>query len=182
MFFRKTDPRRTRFGRRPWAGLALAAFGAIIASALYVAHLPIAPITVAGLTRVIDGDSLMVGGTEIRLYGIDAPELNQRCRRDGRDVSCGKEASRQLVALIAGQVVTCERRDVDRYSSTVAVCRAGGVDLGQSMVAAGHAVAFGAYGREETSARAELKGIWASDFMRPRDWRDRERQRYGQGL
>jgi len=34
-----------------------------------------APIT--GVPRIVDGDSLVIGGVKIRLHGIDAPERNQ---------------------------------------------------------------------------------------------------------
>lgn len=30
--------------------------------------------TIEGRAEVIDGDSLKVGGTEVRLFGVDAPE------------------------------------------------------------------------------------------------------------
>lgn len=33
-----------------------------------------------GPARIVDGDSIEVGGTKIRLYGIDAPELDQSCK------------------------------------------------------------------------------------------------------
>jgi endonuclease YncB( thermonuclease family) len=130
---------------------------------------------IAGHARIIDGDSMMIAGTEVRIWGIDAPELFQRCTRDGREVLCGREASRALIALVAGQPVTCERRDMDRFGRTVAQCRADTVDLGRAMVAAGHAVAFGAYYQEEAQARADRRGLWAGEFMRPREWRDRDR-------
>ncbi|NCO87895.1 MAG: thermonuclease family protein, partial [Rhodobacterales bacterium] len=34
---------------------------------------------IAGPVAVIDGDTLDVGGTRVRLYGIDAVELSQSC-------------------------------------------------------------------------------------------------------
>ena len=33
----------------------------------------------AGLPRVVDGDTLVIGGTRVRLVGIDAPETDQFC-------------------------------------------------------------------------------------------------------
>lgn len=36
---------------------------------------------VVGMARVIDGDSLVVAGREVRMQGIDAPEGRQSCRR-----------------------------------------------------------------------------------------------------
>jgi len=46
--------------------------------------------TVAGESvRVVDGDGLKIGNQSIRLWGIDAPELDQTCELDGRTVPCG---------------------------------------------------------------------------------------------
>ena len=36
-----------------------------------------------GLAHSKDGDSLMVGNREVRLFGIDAPEFDQTCTRKG---------------------------------------------------------------------------------------------------
>lgn len=38
---------------------------------------------VSGRAQVIDGDSLEIGGTRTRLFGIDAPERGQGCQADG---------------------------------------------------------------------------------------------------
>lgn len=161
--------------KRGFALLLMTAFvaaGGVLAYALNVrAPRP----HIAGHARIIDGDSLMVAGTEVRLWGIDAPELLQRCTRDGREVQCGREAARALITLVAGQQVTCERRDVDRFGRTVATCRVESVDLAQAMASAGHAVSFGGYYVEELQARAGRRGLWAGEFMRPREWRDRGR-------
>lgn len=172
---------RTRARRRGLATYVLLAFIAAATGLAYLLTQTRTPAVFSGRARVIDGDSLAVGGVEVRLYGIDAPELFQRCSREGREVQCGREALRHLVALIAGQPVTCERRDIDRFGRTVAVCSVDGVDLGRAMVAAGQAVSYGAYVAEEATARAERRGLWAGDFMPPRDWRDQQRARPGPG-
>ena len=39
------------------------------------------PVFAAAQTRVIDGDTLELGGTVYRLNGIDAPEFGQTCGR-----------------------------------------------------------------------------------------------------
>ena len=49
-----------------------------------------------GPARVIDGDTLDMGGVRIRLHGIDAPESEQSCRVGGNRWSCGREATRAL--------------------------------------------------------------------------------------
>ena len=55
----------------------------------------------AGPARAVDGDTLEVGGEEVRLYGIDAPELHQTCRRGDEEWSCGAIAARQLARAAA---------------------------------------------------------------------------------
>jgi endonuclease YncB( thermonuclease family) len=61
-----------------------------------------APPRVALSVQVIDGDSLRNGNEQIRLVGIDAPELRQTCRDlQGREWSCGRAAKARLAELVA---------------------------------------------------------------------------------
>jgi len=130
---------------------------------------------IVGPARVIDGDSLVVAGVEIRLHGIDAPEYRQYCFRGGRPWACGLDATRVLRTLIANRPVACRAREEDRYGRTVAACSVAGSDLGAAMVAGGHATAYGAYELEERAARNAGRGIWSSRFERPADWRAKHR-------
>lgn len=130
---------------------------------------------IAGPAEVVDGDTVSIAGERVRLHGIDAPESQQMCERNGASWACGEEASRQLESLIAGRSVRCEGRNVDAYGRTVAICRAGSLDLGQAMVQTGMAVAFtrysDAYAGDEQHARAGRRGLWASNFTTPSEWR-----------
>src|SRR5262249_53290789 len=90
---------------------------------------------ISGAAQVIDGDSLVVAGVEIRLYGIDAPEYRQYCFRRGRPWACRGDATRTLRAVIANRQVDCRSREEDRYGRTVASCAVEGRDLGAAMVA-----------------------------------------------
>ncbi len=60
-----------------------------LASAAMMAASP----PISGTAWAGDGDSLTIGVTRIRLFGIDAPELNQVCQRGGRAWSCGQAAA-----------------------------------------------------------------------------------------
>lgn len=125
--------------------------------------------------RVIDGDTLAVRDERIRLFGIDAPEGDQICSRDGRPVQCGEEATAQLQALVANRQVFCKGVERDRYGRLVATCSVEGRDIGRHMVASGWAVAFsrysGDYLPDENAARAAGFGLWQGDFQRPEKWR-----------
>ena len=132
-----------------------------------------------GPARVIDGDTLDVGGVRIRLHGIDAPESKQSCRAGGKRWSCGREATRALAARIRGRSVACQERDRDRYGRVVAACSLSGMDLNGWMVAQGWAFAYRrysyAYVAEESGARAARRGMWRGDVVPPWDWRRGER-------
>lgn len=127
---------------------------------------------VVGQASAIDGDSLLVGGVEVRLHGIDAPELAQWCRREGRDWPCGEEARRHLDRLVGRSRLDCRVREEDRFGRGVATCLSGEVDFGRRMVADGYAVAYGAYRREERRAKEARRGVWSGEFERPKEWRE----------
>ena len=152
------------------------AIAALATAAALLAGGPGAAGTLAGRVTVIDGDTLEMRGERIRLFGMDAPESGQTCQtREGRAWRCGTQAARELDLLARGRTVTCETRDTDRYGRTVAICTAGGVDLGSALVAGGHAVAFRKYSKlyvpAEEAAKAAHRGLWAGEFEMPSEWR-----------
>jgi endonuclease YncB( thermonuclease family) len=129
------------------------------------------PPSVSGWAKPIDGDSLWVGSSEVRLKGIDAPEGRQTCWRDGKTWYCGEAARGELVDAIGGESVTCEISERDVYGRLLGRCTAGGRDLNAGMVEAGMAVAYGGYTHEEAEAKSAARGIWAGEFDPPRKWR-----------
>ena len=126
---------------------------------------------VEGRARLVDGDSLYVDGLEIRLKNIDAPEGRQNCRRKNRDWRCGEEATRRLRTFIKRRSVSCKGNEYDRHNRLLAFCSVAGHELNKWMVREGWAVAFGGYRQEERAAKRARKGIWSSQFQRPRAWR-----------
>ena len=126
----------------------------------------------------IDGDSLRTAGKEIRLAGIDAPELFQTCvHEDGGTWACGRQAHAFLRGLVSRGTLTCTSTSTDRYGRTLATCSAGDIaDIGDAMVRAGYAVSFMSgigYWPAELEARYHRRGIWSGTFDQPWDWRRR---------
>lgn len=75
--------------------------GTLLASLLAIAPATANAQTVAGPTKVKDGDGLNIGGIEFRLHGIDAPETDQNCELlDGTSWPCGKLAAGELRSMI----------------------------------------------------------------------------------
>jgi endonuclease YncB( thermonuclease family) len=131
---------------------------------------------ISGRARVVDGDSLIIGTSRIRLFGIDAPEGRQDCR-DAQDNNyrCGETSKRALSAQIGGRAVNCTPVGTS-HDRSVAVCTVEGRDLSEAMVRGGHAVELrqhsrGRFSAAEREARDARRGLWAGTFERPGRWR-----------
>jgi micrococcal nuclease len=129
------------------------------------------------VTHVTDGDSLWVRTAvgakprQVRLQGIDAPEICQ---------PYGREARAALAALALHRQVLVATRARDRYERIVARVSVGRQDLGAWMVAHGYAWSDGyrgsggPYARQQEDAVRGGLGLWAgAGALRPRDFRRR---------
>jgi len=141
------------------------------------------PATATGLlgevVRVKDGDSLMLyrpdvkRTSEVRLAGIDAPELAQ---------PWGLQARSALRRKVQGRNVRLEVIDRDRYGRLVARVWVGPTYVNAYMTQFGHAWAFDRYMKDsriragQHVARREARGLWAlppEDRLPPPTWRAR---------
>lgn len=85
-----------------------------------------------GPAYVVDGDTIVIRKTQVRLFGVDAPEMNH---------PYGKKAKWALVALCKGQTITAEVTAKDDHGRTVAKCYLpDGRDLSAEMVKQGLAI------------------------------------------
>ena len=146
-----------------------------IAAVLFLLAFPARADDITGKVRIIDGDTLEVGGKRIRLHGIDAPERKQTCTADGKEWRCGEEATFALAYETAEHWVTCKEKDRDRYQRIVAVCFMGTHDLNAIMVRQGWALAYRRYSMdyvdEESQAQKAGSGVWRGEFVPPWEWR-----------
>lgn len=107
---------------------------------------------------MVDGDTITLQKTQIRLFGIDAPEI---------DHPYGQKAKWALIKLCKGQRVTAEITDEDAYGRTVARCTLqDGRDLSAEMVRIGMAIDWpkysgGVYATLETEDAR--KKLWLAD-------------------
>jgi endonuclease YncB( thermonuclease family) len=106
-----------------------------------------------GQASVIDGDTLEIHGTRIRLWGLDAPESSQLCRAaDSNLYRCGASAANDLDTFIARRPVNCTPISVDQYGRSVATCSVGGTDLGEWLVRNGLALDWSQYSKGRYAA------------------------------
>lgn len=154
--------------------------------AVFLAGAPAAAAILTGeVVRVKDGDSLMLyrpdvkRTSEVRLAGIDAPELAQ---------PWGLQARSALRRKVEGRTVRVEVTDRDRYGRLVARLWVGPTYVNSYMAQHGHAWAFDRYLKDrrirdaQTLARREKRGLWAlppEDRLPPPSWRERNPRVYG---
>jgi endonuclease YncB( thermonuclease family) len=127
----------------------------------------------------IDGDTLRSANAEVRIYGIDAAELDQTCTdQNGKDSTCGRDAQAKLKALVARGAVDCTPKGRDKFKRIIAICRTSATqNLGEALVREGFAVNFGVadtpgpYVEAEEDALAAKKRIWRNTLQKPADWR-----------
>lgn len=113
---------------------------------------------IIGRAFVVDGDTLTIKGTQIRLFGVDAPEI---------DHPFGRKAKWALISLCKGQAITASITDIDTHGRTVAQCYLeDGRDISAEMVKMGLALDWPKHSKGKYS-QFEYPGIriklWLAD-------------------
>lgn len=131
------------------------------------------------VVRVKDGDSILVHRadvkrtSEVRLAGIDAPELAQ---------PWGIQSRTALRRLVLNRPVRVEVTDRDRYNRLVGKVWQGRTYVNAAMTADGHAWAYDRYMKDkdiragQSRGQREKLGLWAlppEQRIAPAAWRDR---------
>ena len=125
--------------------------------------------------KITDGDTIKINGEKIRFSGIDTPELNQTCTKEGVKNSCGLTAKQILIDKITDNKVKCIKEGKDRYKRILAECFVNNESLSRYLVRSGYAFAYRKYSKkfiiDEDYARANKLGMWSMEFEYPWDFR-----------
>ena len=123
-----------------------------------IAHAVDLPRILTGTAYVTDGDTIRIQNTQVRLYGIDAPELHH---------PYGKKAKWAMVRLCKGHCIRAEITDEDEHGRTVAKCfLPDGRDLSEELVKQGLAIDWPKYsgGKYKHLEVAGIrKKLWLAD-------------------
>jgi endonuclease YncB( thermonuclease family) len=140
-------------------------------------NLPLPLLALVLVATSASAATIRSGDMTYALWGIDSPASAQTCAHGW---PAGKEADRALATLVDGKTVTCEARDKDRTGRTVAVCKADGVDLGETLVHEGMAWArlgvVHGYVVQEAQAASRFLGVHAHRCEQPELWRSKNAQ------
>ena len=134
------------------------------------------PISAEGI-KVVDGDSLIASGENIRLMCVDAPEKDQP----------GGRAATALLAQLVSQRINVLRRGKDRYGRTlgILVISRNGMTTtaSEELIREGHAWLYRRYSEDcgisrkklenlENEARSANRGLWRDkEPIPPWEWR-----------
>ncbi len=176
IFRRSAPPARSRLA---WALLAVPA-GLAAAGGVMLAEQPVTSRAVsAGVTMtadaaqvaVVDGDTLRLRDTVIRLRGVAAPARGAGCGPvEGQAVDCGGRASVILASLVSRGRTECRLDGRDASGRALGLCRSGGVEINRAVVESGWAVAEPdqpALDTAERAAQAQRRGLWAARTASP---------------
>ena len=131
-----------------------------------------------GYARVVTGSTLYIDGLNVKMYGIDAPDISQTCADNhGRGYYCGREARSWLQNWLNNREVSCHilGKVENGWATGTCFVENNKYDVAAVVVNAGWAVAFtentDVYVEYERQAKANRRGLWAGTFYKPWDWR-----------
>jgi micrococcal nuclease len=141
-----TEIRARRGALAKSTGLLIVAV-ALLGSAAIAADL-------SGPARVVDGDTIVIGTTHVRLQGLDAEELS---------MANGPKSRAVMIEIVGASVVTCRPDGTRSYDRIVASCfLPDGTDISRQLIRRGWALdcAHYSHGRyradEPAGAREKL--------------------------
>ena len=139
---------------------------------------------ISGYAKIIDGDTIKINSKKIRLYGIDAPEKKQTCKKSyliignfffTKNYLCGEVSTNELTKKINNHIIKCKIKDVDRYSRFIGECYKRNENLNSWLVSNGYAVAYRKYSKkyisDEINAKNDKLGVWQGKFEMPWNFR-----------
>ena len=140
---------------------------------------------ISGKAEVVDADTIKINKIKIRLFGIDAPEKEQVCKKIymsflifnfQKNYKCGEKSALALSKKLKGKKVKCIlEKNKDKYKRNIGVCYVKNQDINKWIVKNGYALAYIRYSKkyilDEKYAKEHKLGIWRGTFIKPEKWR-----------
>ena len=139
---------------------------------------------ISGVPIIIDADTIKISNKKIRLFGIDAPESKQLCKKKNlhiiffsfyKEYPCGQKVILELKKYLKKKTIKCNIQGKDHYKRYIAICYKNNEDINSWLVKNGLAVSYRKYStkylNEEVYAKKNKLGIWQGKFEMPWEWR-----------
>ncbi len=137
---------------------------------------------ISGSANFLSANVLYINGRYVRLFGVDAPDVDQICS-DSFEASynCGEEAVSWIRNWIDNNYIDCYLLKISPKEQDLATCIWGDYDIGAALVGSGWGVAnrneSDIYVPYQVKAQSEKSGLWQGTFYLPEDWRNIKRDR-----
>ena len=132
---------------------------------------------ISGKPKLIDGRTLDFDGQQVRLWGLDAPDMDQSCFSPKKHFPypCGASAFEKIGKMLRDQVLVCKGDEHDEEGRLIAICYSGRIEVNEQQVLSGWAVAdtrqSDRYMRMQNTAKQFRDGLWRMVFVMPWEWR-----------
>ena len=140
---------------------------------------------ISGKAKVIDGDTIKINKKKIRLFGIDAPENKQVCKKIylsffifnfQKDYKWWEKSTLALFKKLKDKRVKCVLKESkDKYKRNIGICYVKNQDINKWLVKNGYALAYKRYSKkyvlDEQYAKKNKLGVWRGTFIEPEKWR-----------
>lgn len=120
------------------------------------------------VTKVLDGDTIIVENLTVRILKIDSPEKNQ---------TYGKESKAYLSRLILFKKVKVVYSKLDKYGRTLADVYINGRSVAEIMIESGNAWHYSYFdssfilAQKQITARRNKLGLWKYKAINPYNFR-----------
>jgi endonuclease YncB( thermonuclease family) len=131
---------------------------------------------ITGIPKIHGGTEIQIGGSRIKVAGIDAPSVDQLClNTHGERWTCGIAARDELIKHAGNKTWTCHTVRAETRGRLVARCEVDGEDIQKWLARNGWALSYVRYSHDydadEKAARDAKAGMWQGAFIAPWDWR-----------
>ena len=155
---------------------------------IFIINISFSSEKIYGIPKVIDGDTIKIDNFKIRLFGIDAPEIDQICQKPwisinffslNKNYKCGEVSSYKLKNYLKDDSIYCQIKGKDRYRRYLGICYKNKSDINKWMVTNGFAFSYVKYSKKyliyENLAKKNSKGLWKGKFDKPWEWRKKSK-------
>lgn len=131
----------------------------------------------------IDGDSFILADRKVKLWGIEAPQLNQKCYFNNSYFNCGKKSKQFLIEKFSNKTIACDVQLILKNNTYVSNCyaynprstenfRTDGIFINDYLVAKGYAfekikISHGYFSKSNFEAQRTKKGLWFFNIVMP---------------
>ena len=125
---------------------------------------------ISGIADVRSGSEIVLNGITLRLFGLKAPPVDERCELSDGKFRCGVVAWAELIKLADGRDIACDIESKGGDGPPVATCYLGERDINETLVRSGWAEAradVDRYHADQADARRSRRGLWAERIQPP---------------